>query len=189
MPNDPQSGARLWSVDELGQLLDKSRIEGASYVPVLCTAFYRDAQALIVARGKKHGFNCKLSIIGGIVDDDFEDAFSAVTSHGLYDRFIFAIGPSGYIYDWHPLADYGGSLVEIPAHCSGRNPVEVEHVNGDVSELNGVAQKSSGHESGSRAWSAVCIDCGGVDGRRNCGPKTLGQHWLMPKFRARCAAC
>lgn len=135
LPNEAASVSRLWNVDELGQLLDKCRIEGASFVRVLASMFYKDNQALIIARGKRHEFNCKMSIIGGIVTDDFQDAFSAVTAHGLYDRFIFGYAPTGVNYRWHPLNDYGGPVVEIPMNCSGRKPTIVEHVNGDVWEL------------------------------------------------------
>jgi hypothetical protein len=136
LPHDTESKPCLWLVDELGQLLDKARIEGVSYVRVLCTTFYRDNQALVVARGKRHAFKAKLSIIGGIVDDDFEDALSAITSHGLYDRFIFGMGPSGYIYNWHPVSDYGESLAAMPPFgCDGRQPKVVEYVNGDVWKL------------------------------------------------------
>ncbi len=121
---------RLWSVDELGHLLDKAKIEGASFVRVLNTAFYRNEQQLIIAKGAKHKFNCKLSIIGGVVDEDFEDAFSAATAHGLYDRFILGYAPTDYKYNYHPIADYGE-----PLNGFTHNLKAVERVNPDVFEV------------------------------------------------------
>jgi hypothetical protein len=129
LPNEFGGAYKLWFCDELGHLLDKSRIEGASFVRVLNTAFYHDEQSLIVAKGARHKFSCKLSIIGGIVDEDFEEAFSAITAHGMYDRFIFGYAPTGFKYNYHPLDDYGE-----PLNGFTRNLTPVEKINPDVWE-------------------------------------------------------
>lgn len=136
LPNDFGGLCKLWFIDELGHLLDKSRIEGASFARVLNTAFNHDEQTLIVAKGAKHKFNCKLSIIGGIVEDDFEDAFSAATAHGMYDRFIFGYAPTGFKYNYHPMADYGE-----PLNGFTRNLKPVEKINKDVWECRAAWQK------------------------------------------------
>jgi hypothetical protein len=130
MPNDFGGQYKLWFCDELGHMLDKSRIEGASFARVLNTAFYHDEQTLIVAKGAKHKFNVKLSIIGGIVDEDFEDAFSAITAHGMYDRFIFGYAPTGFNYKYHPISDYGEPLNGFTS-----NLTPVDRINRDVWEV------------------------------------------------------
>lgn len=121
---------KLWFIDELGQMLDKARIEGASFVRILNSAFYDDEVPLVASKGISHKINCKLSIIGGIVEEEFEDAFSAVTAFGLYDRFIFGCAAPGYVYDFHPLEDYGK-----PIRSFDRNLVVVEEIHADVWEL------------------------------------------------------
>jgi hypothetical protein len=48
-----------------------------------------DADQLTIARGKAVNFNARLSLVGGIVDEKFDDAFGSATTSGLYDRFLF----------------------------------------------------------------------------------------------------
>jgi len=183
----PKEGqAVLWSIDELAQMLDKAKIDGASFVRVLCTAFYRDSQALVIARGKKHAFDCKLSIIGGIVDEEFEDAFSAITAHGFYDRFIFGYGPTGFRYKWHPRQEYGESLVEIPMHCTGRKAVRVESVNGDVWEFKNEWLKN--HEGMNRE-AEIALRCALIaaswDGRRELRADDLAPSFSYAEVQGR----
>lgn len=128
LPSEFGAHYKLWYVDELGHLLDKAKIEGASFVRVLNTCFYKDEQMLIVAKGAKYKFNCKMSIIGGIVDEDFEDAFSAITAHGMYDRFLFGYAPTSFQYNYHPLEDYG-EHIEVLDRIR-----QVERVSADVWE-------------------------------------------------------
>lgn len=170
LPNEFGGLYKLWFVDELGHMLDKARIEGASFVRVLNTAFYHDEQSLIVAKGAKHKFNCKLSIIGGIVDEDFEDAFSAITAHGMYDRFIFGYAPTGFKYNYHPLADYGE-----PLNGFTRALTPVEKINADVWEMRRAwltANPEMGREFEIAARCALI--CATYDQRSEINAKSLG---------------
>jgi hypothetical protein len=50
-------------------------------------------------------FNASLSILGGIVDDRFEELFSRSTTAGLYDRFLFGACPGAFEFDYYPFAE------------------------------------------------------------------------------------
>ena len=75
--------ARLVFPDELGHLLDKASIERASFPYVLNRSYYESAYDLTVAGRKKIGVNCRLSLLGGIVENKFDDLFGAQTVGGL----------------------------------------------------------------------------------------------------------
>jgi hypothetical protein len=94
--------ARLLSPDELGHLLLKARIDGASFPFVLNSAFYKTEFEVLAARGKKINVNARLGIIGGIVEDKFPALFGSATTGGLYDRFIFGRCPQPFQYDYRP---------------------------------------------------------------------------------------
>lgn len=87
---------RLLAPDELGHLLEKSRIDNSSFPYVLNTAFYSNSFQVKMAKGRKADFNCWLSIVGGLVEERFEDLFGGATTGGLYDRFIFGLCPTGF---------------------------------------------------------------------------------------------
>ena len=94
--------ARLLSPDELGHLLQKAQIDGASFPFVLNSAFYKSEFDVIAARGKQIRVNCRLGIIGGIVEDKFLELFGSATTGGLYDRFIFGRCPQPFQYQYKP---------------------------------------------------------------------------------------
>lgn len=87
--SDIGGGSRLYSPDELSHLLDKVAIAKSSFQAVLNTAFSQDRQEFTLAQGKEAIFNCRFSLLGGIVEDKFEQCFGEQTTGGLYDRFIF----------------------------------------------------------------------------------------------------
>lgn len=99
---DVAGDARLLSPDELGHLLTKAKIDGASFPFVLNSAYYKDEFDVTAARGKKIHVHCRLGIIGGIVEDKFSSLFGAATSGGLYDRFLFGRCPSPYEFRFRP---------------------------------------------------------------------------------------
>lgn len=86
---DLGGGSRLYSPDELSHLLDKVAIAKSSFQSVLNTAFGKDRQSFNLAHGKDVVFNCRLSLLGGIVESKFDQCFGENTTGGLYDRFIF----------------------------------------------------------------------------------------------------
>jgi hypothetical protein len=69
--------ARLYSPDELSHLFAKMQIDRASFAPVLQRCFYTTTFPLIIARGERISFSASLSILGGIIDEKFEECFSA----------------------------------------------------------------------------------------------------------------
>jgi hypothetical protein len=93
---------RLYHTDELEHLLVKAAIQGASFASILNTAWNQDEQPLVVARGKNVSFNCRLSLSGCIVDEKFDDLFGVATTGGFWDRFMWGVGPSGYVYNYRP---------------------------------------------------------------------------------------
>jgi hypothetical protein len=94
---------RLLYPDELKHLLIKSGIEGASFPTFLTTAYYQDEQRGGTKKDKEQfQIDCRLSIAGGVVEDDFGECFGSASVSGLYDRFTFGLCPMPYIYQWRP---------------------------------------------------------------------------------------
>ena len=94
--------ARLISVDELAHLLSKAQIDRASFPFVLNRAFDTPAFSLTIARGKQINVNVSLSVIGGIVEENFQQAFGSATTGGLHDRFVFGLCPRPFEFQYHP---------------------------------------------------------------------------------------
>src|SRR5260221_6488248 len=99
---DANGEPRLFSPDELGHLLEKARIENASFPYILNRAFYQTLFDVPMSKKESNLFNASLSIIGGLVDNRFEDLFSHVTTSGMYDRFIFGACPDNFKFDYFP---------------------------------------------------------------------------------------
>jgi hypothetical protein len=92
--SEAKGDRRLYNPDELGHLLQKATIEHSSFPFLLNTIFYKSKFELKMAHGKSASVNCRLSLIGGLVEDRFDDLFGASTTGGLYDRFIFGRCPA-----------------------------------------------------------------------------------------------
>jgi hypothetical protein len=108
---DRQGMPVLWYPDEISHLLEKAQIQGASFPFILNSAFYNDANKLTVAHRKSVHFNARLSITGGLVEENFGDSFGSATTAGLYDRFLFGVCPSDFLYAYRPMS--GPPLFEI----------------------------------------------------------------------------
>jgi hypothetical protein len=102
MLGDANGVGRLWNPDELSRTLAKANIEQSSLSHVLTSAFYKDKDANTV-KGKMIYFNSRLSLIGGIVEEQFGTAFGNKSFGGLYDRFMFGLAPTGFKHNWYPL--------------------------------------------------------------------------------------
>jgi hypothetical protein len=100
---DACGNPRLFSPDELGHLLEKTKIEKSSYPYVLNRAYYHDRFEVLMG-------HCALSIVGGLVTERFEDLFGAATTGGLYDRFVFGLCPGNFNFDYYP---YAGTTEDI----------------------------------------------------------------------------
>lgn len=98
----------LWNVDELSHMLTKAQIEHAGFPFVPNGLFYEDVLKSTMAKQKATSCCVRLSIAGGVVDENFGDSFGAISTGGLYDRFYFGLCPSGYKYSYTPMM--GGPL-------------------------------------------------------------------------------
>jgi hypothetical protein len=74
---------------------------------------------ILMAGKQKAMFNASLSILGGLVDERFEDLFSRATTAGLYDRFGFGACPGAFEFDYYPF--------EIGVQSYEPDSVFVEH--------------------------------------------------------------
>jgi len=108
----------LWFPDELSHLLAKSQIEGASFPFILNSMFYKDTNMITAKGRKKIEFNARVSITGGVVEENFGDSFGAASTAGFYDRFLFGLFPTGnFEYIYRPMQ--GGPVVET---CTTSKP-------------------------------------------------------------------
>jgi len=97
---DANGDPRLYSVDELGHLLEKMKIQNASYPFILNTLFYKSKFKFVMGGGKEAAIDCALTILGGLVDERFQDLFSDITVGGMYDRFILGLCPDGFVFNY-----------------------------------------------------------------------------------------
>ena len=95
------NASRLIAVDELKYLLEKCAIDRSSFPSILNTAYYHDRQE----GGTKKDpfvFDCRLSLTGGLVEDQFGDSFGISSVGGFYDRFVFGLCPEPFKYLYRP---------------------------------------------------------------------------------------
>ena len=102
---DVAGNTRLFSPDELAHMLEKASIQNASFASVLSRAFYYSKFTLLMQGKQRAEFNASLSILGGIVEDRFEELFSRATTAGLYDRFLFGACPGGFEFNYSPFTE------------------------------------------------------------------------------------
>lgn len=88
--NESNGAPRMLDVDELGYLLTKAQIDRASFPYVLSSSFYKTRFTMASGRGT-YDFNCRLSLVGGVVTENFSNVFGTSTAFGLYDRILFAL--------------------------------------------------------------------------------------------------
>ncbi len=89
--------------DEWAHLLSKAGIKDASFPKILTSMFYARENTITVGGqggGKEISLDKAVSIIGGIVQDDFGTVFGAESLGGLYDRFLFGLAPDGFKWDY-----------------------------------------------------------------------------------------
>jgi len=65
--------------------------------------FYKDRNNLTVQHRKQVPFNARVTIAGGVVEQNFGDSFGAATTAGLYSRFLFGLCPSNFRYLYRPM--------------------------------------------------------------------------------------
>ncbi len=180
--------ARLLSVDELGHLLEKAQIEGASFPYILDRAYYHTTFVATMARGQETTFNCRLSLIGGVVDDNFGDLFGSKTKGGLHDRFIFGQCPSGFNYRYRPFE--GGPALQLgsddPNVISAR-PVAV-NIHPDVLEARDKWLVDEPNLQAGRVTEhaiRAALVCAAFDGRGVLRASDLGPALEFARYQAR----
>jgi hypothetical protein len=167
----------LFFPDELGHLLEKSQITNASFPYVLNTAFYKDQATLTIAHGQVVNFNCRLSIIGGVIDGKFEDCFGDATTGGLYDRFLFGQCPTGITeFLYRPFQ--GPPAFE--------NQLDEVRVNYDIWDARDelVKRDKLNPRILEIALRAAAI-CAAFDGRAELHAADLGPAWELAKYQTR----
>lgn len=162
---DAAGNARLFSPDELSHLLEKASIQNASYASILNRAFYAKQFTVLTQQRKKAEFNASLSILGGLVEDRFEDLFSRATTSGLYDRFLFGACPGAFTFDYFPF--------DVPIQ---RFDMESVFISPEVWEVKSIWQKENKELSPrvieiALRVAAVCASC---DGKTLLTAKDLG---------------
>jgi hypothetical protein len=115
---------RLLNPDELSHLLEKASIDRASFPYLLNTAFYNSNFHLVIGKQKDVMFRCRLSLIGGVVEENFEHSFGHSTTGGLHDRFIFGLCPGGYTHQYRPFMGKAETLPEAAAVSLDRDVYE-----------------------------------------------------------------
>jgi DNA primase RepB-like protein/primase-like protein len=173
---DQSGGSLLLCPDELSHLLEKAQLAGASFAYVLNSLFYSDGETLTIAHGKVVNFNCRLSIVGGIIDDKFDDSFGSATTGGLYDRFLFGQCPSGFEYLWRP--------VEGSPACA--QDFELPCVSPDVWEARDeIANREQVRPRILEIALRSAFLCAAADGRAALRAADLAPAWELARYQAR----
>jgi hypothetical protein len=102
---DPKAfrSAVLVNPDEWSHVMAKAGIPDATLASTLTTAFYNRRHTITLGGqggGRDITIPFPFSIIGGIVQEDFDSVFDASTLGGLYDRFLFGLAPDGFNWSW-----------------------------------------------------------------------------------------
>jgi Bifunctional DNA primase/polymerase, N-terminal len=108
----------LIDLDEWGHLFSKAKIENSSFSTFLQSAFYKRHHEQTMGNGKDVNFDCAISIVGGIVEDQFDLCFGANTMGGLHDRFTFGLCPAGYNFMYREFEGQAEKLSPIPVRIA-----------------------------------------------------------------------
>ena len=100
---DADGNPRLLWIDELAHLFKKQQIDRASFPQILNEAYYNTAFEVLMGHKQRVDVSVKLSMIGGIVEELFQDSFAKETVGGQHDRFLFGLCPGGFRFDFMPL--------------------------------------------------------------------------------------
>lgn len=92
----------VYALDELVDVLDACNIPGSGkrFAATLCTLFYESLAGSSDKKGKHH-ISAQINMVGSIMAADavsFRKVFGSNTLGGLYDRFLLAPMPRGFIW-------------------------------------------------------------------------------------------
>jgi hypothetical protein len=167
------NAVRLYAVDELSHLLAKCAIDRASFPSILNSAYSYDCQRGGTKKAR-FVFDCRLSLTGGLVEDQFGDSFGMATIGGLYDRFVFGLCPQPFEYLYRPFegspepTEPIGALVN-PEIWEARDQMITEGVPGRVAE-----------QAIKFAYICACFD-----GRPSLRVQELGPALAFAKYQTR----
>jgi hypothetical protein len=169
--------ARLYCPDELAHLFLKTQIDRASFAPILQRCFYRTNFDLVIAKGQRFTFNASLGVVGGIVQEKFDECFGSATTAGLHDRFIFALCPHPFFFDFRPFE--GNAECLPPAVQVSADP--------DVWELKSEWLRTISGMTGRVAENAIRVAsiCAGFDGRKVLRAGDLGPAVEFARYQIR----
>ena len=173
---DVAGASRLYSVDELGHLLEKANLENSSFPHILNGLFYSSRQGLRIARGEAVEFNCSLSILGGLLEESFGDLFGKAATGGLYDRFIFGYCPTGYSYAYRP---FDGQPLTMEPSAVAVNAEVWEERDSWVKTINGVTGRIA--EIALR----IAAICAAWDGKKVLTTSDLAPAHAFAEYQAR----
>jgi putative DNA primase/helicase len=179
---DPKAFSRavLVNPDELSHVMAKAGIPDATLASTLTTAFY-NRRHIITLGGQGGGRDITIpfpfSIIGGIVQEDFDSVFDASSLGGLYDRFLFGLAPEGFNWSYrsfpvdHPFFQSKPSPVVTIAHPSLEEVIK--HWNQRDKELGRIVE--------------VCVRVAAVfaaiDGRMTVTGEDLEKLWPLAQYQ------
>jgi DNA-binding transcriptional ArsR family regulator len=95
---------RLFAPDELGHMLEKMRIERSGFSFLITRAWDRTQFYNFMGKKESRDFNCDLSILGGVVEERFQELFNFSTTAGVYDRFLFGLCPGNFHFSYRPFS-------------------------------------------------------------------------------------
>jgi hypothetical protein len=171
---DVEPGAsRLVFPDELGHLMTKAAIDRSALPFVLNSAYNADHQCG-GTKGKSFTLDCRLSIVGGVVEELFGDSFGLATTGGVYDRFVYGLYPDPHEFSWRP---FSGNTLNLEPFLAD---VEI-----DVWNLRDAWLKDG--ISGRVAENAlrVAYICACVDGRPTLRAQDLGPAEAFARYQLR----
>jgi TOTE conflict system, Archaeo-Eukaryotic Primase domain len=185
---DRKGACALWTPDELAHVLEKAQIQGASFPSILNSIFYKDQNSITVAHRKFVEFNARITLAGGLVEENFDNCFGAETTFGLYDRFLFGVCPSGFSYSYRPpnLPD----VFEKDLFGNAEQPaVEVPRIDDSVWSARDEIRKAEQLDNRVLEIALrVALICAAWDGKTVLRASDLGPAWEMARYQQRVRA-
>jgi hypothetical protein len=171
----------LVAPDELSHLLEKGQIANASLPFVLNRLFYHDKVDLTVAKRKQITFSARLSLVGGIVDENFGDGFSSASTSGLYDRFMFGQCPTGFQFEYRP--------VEGLAEFDPSSRLEIPRIHPNVwDEKDRIIRDEKMNPRLLDISIRVALICAAFDGKEILCAEDLASAWALARYQQRVRA-
>lgn len=169
--------ARLFAPDELSHLLAKATIERASLPYVLNRAYDESSFTLVIAKQKHLPFNCRFSVLGSVVEKNFEQSFNHASTGGLYDRFTFAQCPDDFIYRYMPFKGGKEDLRGEQRLC------RVEIDSKVYQEINTWKEQDKLDNRAVQNALRFATVCASVDGRERLQTRHLGPAFAFAKYQ------